>query len=281
VRGDIDLDGDVDATDKSTIQTSMQGLTLGRAVISAVGNVRAFEAGIAGSESGSTIHFRSRDIDVGLGRWSRRDPNSYIDGANLYEALHSSPLINVDYYGGSVVSMSSGVDLGWYFRKKLRSAAISVGVTVGVSVGTASHAYLECKKAAEASQDEGEKIGEKLEDEAESLGLPPQASNGPINAFQHCFTSCKICQAPECGAIESLITGTGKEIFDPYADSLKDLYNNVQGLRCCKLGDCYKCCMKLNKLELLDTRTFPDTMGWTSMFEKVGGGSGRPSTLFR
>ena len=97
VRGDVDLDGDVDATDKSTAQSSHQGTTSGWRVLSA-DNV-ANRAGYAGYQKDINLdisHVRNRVLEPHLGRWTRRDPLGYIDGMSLYEYVRSRSITNID-----------------------------------------------------------------------------------------------------------------------------------------------------------------------------------------
>jgi RHS repeat-associated protein len=86
VRGDLDLDGDVDTTDKALSLSA----TLGRMALSSVGN--RFGLGGYGRDevSDHAYHARTRLLDMVLGRWNRRDgfPGG---GANLYEYCESSP----------------------------------------------------------------------------------------------------------------------------------------------------------------------------------------------
>jgi uncharacterized delta-60 repeat protein/RHS repeat-associated protein len=44
-------------------------------------------------------HFRNRDYSPTLGRWVRQDPAGYVDGMNLYHALSSNPVTNIDPAG--------------------------------------------------------------------------------------------------------------------------------------------------------------------------------------
>ncbi len=93
VRGDIDLDGDVDATDKTTIRNTFAGITLGRGVLSQTGV--ANRKGYAGYEGDGAVaskwHVRNRVLDSVLGRWLSRDAASYIDGLSLYAYVASAP----------------------------------------------------------------------------------------------------------------------------------------------------------------------------------------------
>lgn len=97
----MDLDGDVDATDK-TAATNNLGTTLGWGTLSApgVGNRK----GYGGYEldpvlAYTTWHVRNRVLLSDLGRWITRDPIGYRGGMNLYQYVSSNPLRNVDPFG--------------------------------------------------------------------------------------------------------------------------------------------------------------------------------------
>ncbi|MCA9281060.1 MAG: hypothetical protein H6812_10565 [Phycisphaeraceae bacterium] len=102
VRQDIDLDGDVDVDDLNAV-ISAAGATLGRGVLSgdkddSVGNTLGY-AGYVWSEYVSRNHVRHRVYDPELGRWTRRDPMGYVDGANLYGYVENTPAGTYDSYG--------------------------------------------------------------------------------------------------------------------------------------------------------------------------------------
>ncbi len=44
-------------------------------------------------------HVRHRVYDASMGRWTRRDPLGYVDGANLYGFVRSRPLVGIDPFG--------------------------------------------------------------------------------------------------------------------------------------------------------------------------------------
>ena len=93
VRGDINLDGSVNATDKSLAINNYQGTTSGWNVLSAA--VVANRIGYAGYQQDINLdldHVRNRVLEPHLGRWTRRDPLGYVDGMGLYEYLSSHPL---------------------------------------------------------------------------------------------------------------------------------------------------------------------------------------------
>ena len=101
ILADVDLDGDVDATDKSIVQ----GLPIfgggGRGVLSHPDDYN--RKGYAGYEFDNTIthasyHVRYRVLNSTLGQWTRRDPLGYMDGANLFEYTNN-PIVEVDSAG--------------------------------------------------------------------------------------------------------------------------------------------------------------------------------------
>ncbi len=100
VRADADLDGAVTAYDKADLSGSK--ITLGRGLMSDSGtfNRRGYAGydndGVLGdgANPGSNTrfwHVRHRVLDSTIGRWTRRDPAGYVDGANLmpYAANHA------------------------------------------------------------------------------------------------------------------------------------------------------------------------------------------------
>ena len=97
VRGDINLDGDVDADDKYVVTNSYQGKTAGWEVLSTI-RVRHGYAGYVYDNQG-LWHVRNRVLDSGLGRWLRRDPQGYVDGVNLLQYVQSMPIRNIDVLG--------------------------------------------------------------------------------------------------------------------------------------------------------------------------------------
>ena len=97
VRGDMDLDGDVDANDKTVAAASpFAGNALAWDALSSVENFRAM-GGSHGSAGGQMlIHQRARVMDTVAGRWLTRDALEYVDGANLYEYVRSNPIVLLD-----------------------------------------------------------------------------------------------------------------------------------------------------------------------------------------
>ena len=97
VRGDVDLDGDVDATDRSTVLSSYAGVALGREELSGQGN----RTGMGGYRklSMGLVSARNRVLNLNLGRWISRDPLQYVDGMSLYGYGPSNPIAGVDPSG--------------------------------------------------------------------------------------------------------------------------------------------------------------------------------------
>ena len=103
VRGDMDLDGDLDTSDLLAV-LGAQGDSLGFGDLS-LDDV-ANRKGYAGYElddalegSARLYHVRHRVLHADLGRWTRRDPLGYVDGANLYGYVVSRPTSLIDPKG--------------------------------------------------------------------------------------------------------------------------------------------------------------------------------------
>jgi RHS repeat-associated protein len=114
VRGDADLDGDVDSTDKSAVQ-ALGAVTLGRGALSAitVGNRRGL-AGCAVMQMAmpSISHFRARSLSNQLGAWDSRDPWEYGDSANLFLYVIANPVRFTDPFG--LKKKSTGDGGSWF-----------------------------------------------------------------------------------------------------------------------------------------------------------------------
>ncbi|RNC81662.1 MAG: hypothetical protein ED559_07700 [Phycisphaera sp.] len=98
-RGDLDLDGDIDASDLSAFTTNTSG---GRGVLSLSGNDS--RKGYAGYEldpdlQGSKWHVRHRVLDSESGRWLRRDPLLILLDNSLYRYVDSRPITRRDKLG--------------------------------------------------------------------------------------------------------------------------------------------------------------------------------------
>jgi len=98
VRYDLNLDGVVNSADQA-IASGNTGVTLGRGKLSNIGN----RYGYAGYESDFVsdllMHVRNRLYHAVLGRWTRRDPLGYVDGASLYQYVGSRPITGLDAMG--------------------------------------------------------------------------------------------------------------------------------------------------------------------------------------
>ncbi len=99
VRADLDLDGDIDATD-GTLAEGYEGWQLGWNVLSHedVAN-RLGYAGYHKDVNLDISHVRNRVLDPHLGRWTRRDPLGYVDGMGLYEYMTSNSMKGTDPLG--------------------------------------------------------------------------------------------------------------------------------------------------------------------------------------
>ncbi|MEM7305643.1 MAG: RHS repeat-associated core domain-containing protein [Planctomycetota bacterium] len=101
VRGDLDLDGDVDATDKSTVLSFYAGVANGRSVLSTatLANFRGAEGRQVFGFAKKLLQSRNRKTQTSLGRWTARDPLDYVDGVNLYQQTRNNPISRVDPFG--------------------------------------------------------------------------------------------------------------------------------------------------------------------------------------
>ncbi|MBL8692797.1 MAG: hypothetical protein JNJ88_01735 [Planctomycetes bacterium] len=114
VRGDLDLDGDVDTTDKSTAQGSFQGITLGTQSLSAsgVGNRRGYTGHELDSSTSGTWHARSRVFGSSAGRWFSRDPLVQPSGLDLYAYCSNRSVVAIDPSGQVMQAVQSGTSSG-------------------------------------------------------------------------------------------------------------------------------------------------------------------------
>lgn len=103
----MDLDGDVDNTDKTTAQDQLQGRLLAWDVLTGIGNRKGH---FGGEHSLKACLHRHRFLLSHLGRWNGRDVLGPIDGNNLYEFAITNPLSYVDPSGLTVCLTGSGAD---------------------------------------------------------------------------------------------------------------------------------------------------------------------------
>ena len=91
VRGDVDLNGLVQAADKTAVQ-ALGAVSMGHGVLSATGIENAY--GVAGytlMRSVSRSVVRLRVLDMSVGSWLSRDSLEYSNGPNLYEYGDNCP----------------------------------------------------------------------------------------------------------------------------------------------------------------------------------------------
>jgi RHS repeat-associated protein len=101
VRGDVDLDGDVDGTDKALAQgVPIGGNILGWAHLSDANfyNLRAM-GGYQSLPMTFRFHSRARLYCGEVGGWAQRDGLEYGDSVNLYQYVVGRPLVFVDPLG--------------------------------------------------------------------------------------------------------------------------------------------------------------------------------------
>jgi len=98
LRGDFNLDGAVDASDKSAIILSQENLYLGRGVLSSVSSMKGY-SGSSRSSSTALNLARVRMWNPEEGRWSKRDPVEYGDSTNLYSVAQDNPVTLRDPLG--------------------------------------------------------------------------------------------------------------------------------------------------------------------------------------
>ena len=108
VRGDFDLDGDVDNDDVNIVSSNF-GKSVGWGKLTVgpndtlTGFVGGFRKGYCGYEHDGTnpkiMHVRHRAYLSDLGRWTRRDPLGYVDGGNLYWYVTARSFTSIDSMG--------------------------------------------------------------------------------------------------------------------------------------------------------------------------------------
>ncbi len=103
-RGDLDLDGDVDATDKTTATNNI-GNTLGWGALSlpGVGNRKGYagyelDCGLTGGYR--IYHIRHRVLNADLGRWATRPVSVAAPNVNSYSYDPSEPQVQITGLGG-------------------------------------------------------------------------------------------------------------------------------------------------------------------------------------
>jgi RHS repeat-associated protein len=92
---DVDLDGDIDATDAGYTTNASMGWD----VLSRDGSTVGYAGYVQDDYVPTVNHVRHRVLKTDLGRWVQRDPAGYVDGANLYEYVRSQPIEMRDAIG--------------------------------------------------------------------------------------------------------------------------------------------------------------------------------------
>ncbi|MDX2146600.1 MAG: RHS repeat-associated core domain-containing protein [Planctomycetota bacterium] len=122
--GDMSVDGQVDFDDYLDFIAAWDGgageeggaIGSGQLSRASVGNRIGyagyqFDPSIAGASSGGgagKYHVRHRVYDAGMGRWTRRDPLGYVDGASAYEYVGGRVVVGRDPVGLDMVMNSGG-----------------------------------------------------------------------------------------------------------------------------------------------------------------------------
>ena len=229
VRGDIDLDGDVDAADKSTINLNFTGITLGRGSLSAggVANRRGY-AGYQLDTSGQPRYrARNRLLLADLGRWHQRDGTGMIDGPNLYGYVAGHAIISRDPTGNR--SYLAAVTLPCPTENEVRD---ETPFTAGSVCGRGATEE-EAKNAATA------RCGQKLEDASGDLpDGPTYECSGPSSKCPNgcdLHGSCSIEQNPDPDPTVRHVTGNTR----PHPGGAPELWIyciSCTGKRVCKHG---------------------------------------------
>jgi len=108
VRGDIDLDGDVDAIDRSLSQgVPFLGAQGGYGVLTTLTANRSGFGGAYALNSSSIVSNRHRELHATIGRWGSRDPSGYHSRASLVEYTNGSPVVGLDPMGLDTVYNSN------------------------------------------------------------------------------------------------------------------------------------------------------------------------------
>jgi len=138
VRGDTNLDGVVNTTDKNYVMSHAPA-TGGRGLLSVSTN--ANRVGLAGYVfddvvTGAVSHARNRELDATRGRWIQRDPLSSTHNANNYEYCDQRPVVEIDPLG--LASYSCAVCPGSCSATYTTSSSIQIsGVGSGGDANTA------------------------------------------------------------------------------------------------------------------------------------------------
>jgi RHS repeat-associated protein len=101
VRGDLDLDGDVDAADKGVAGAApFSGADLGRTNLSMSASSSALAGYVFIDRLEVSVYVvRQRTFDVRHGTWNQRDSLGFVDSQNLYEYVSGRPITYLDPNG--------------------------------------------------------------------------------------------------------------------------------------------------------------------------------------
>jgi RHS repeat-associated protein len=187
VRADADLDGTVDSSDKSDIQSLFGGVTMGRHILSSqsTNSNRGFGGyltlGVADSYA-----VRRRSAAMDLGRWMSRDPLEYYDSMSLYEYTGGDPINNVDPTGtGALGCLFAPPQSPGTFCNRTYTPDFQVQITVCVPVAFAGpYSCWLCISAR----------------------FTPQCvcSSTPNMHFSNCVRGCLGCTMQETGGINEI-----------------------------------------------------------------------------
>lgn len=112
VRGDLNLDGTLDTSDKSLALTAPYAGSLGgRSVISAIAHSSRGHSGSDSLLSSILVSSRMRVRHVVLGCWLGRDPIQFADGSSMYQFVGGRAALFVDPFGltgGTITSTPFG-----------------------------------------------------------------------------------------------------------------------------------------------------------------------------
>jgi RHS repeat-associated protein len=126
VRGDVDLDHELDATDESLASGGVLGADtfLGWGVLSNTGirNKVGYAGYVHSDAIPNSAHVRNRLYRAEIGRWPQRDSLGYVDGPSLYEYASSRPQPFVDPYGLDIGPPGGGSSGGGSFDPGLFAA---------------------------------------------------------------------------------------------------------------------------------------------------------------
>lgn len=169
-----------------------------------------FAGGIYDKDTG-LLHFRARDYDPRIGRWTAKDPIRFAGGdLNLYTYVNGNPLSFTDPLG--------------------LAGLVEVMTQIG-AVGL-------------FDADTAGQLADESQAEAAKSGLPG-LHNGPADAYRHCLWSCQMTKA--IGASQAEEVGNIHEKYgeNPPGEICMDLHNNAQGRNAASGTDCAASCRGL------------------------------------